>query len=95
MFRFPYVDNLDMVASLNTTETFNKSQKILDIAKAFWIIAFVALGIYVISLILTCQWPDYRKTDWEKKIEEDYKKDKDFEEYIDRCKDLDRDDLPY
>jgi hypothetical protein len=47
----------------------------MDIVKALWIIAFIALGIYAVSLILTGQWPDYGKTDWEKKIEEDIKKD--------------------
>lgn len=67
----------------------------MDIAKAFWIIAFIALGIYVLSLILTGQWPDYWKSDCEKKIDDDYKKDKDLEEYIDRCKDINEDDLPY
>jgi hypothetical protein len=66
----------------------------MDIVKAFWIIVFIALGIYVVSLILKGQWPDYRKTDWEKKIEEDIKKEKEAKKSTYNGIDFDEDGIP-
>jgi hypothetical protein len=67
----------------------------MDLVKAFWIMAFIALGIYVISIIVKGEWPDYRKSDWEKKIEEDYQKNKDLNKDTKKDDQLNEDDLPY